>query len=265
MRRIITSLIVLVPFWLVGCTTQTTTTVGNYEGNKTIATSFKEEEAARSRVNAAQMYLQKNNLQRAKFHLDKAAEHMDDYPDLHFTLAYYYQMARDYKEARNSFERALRLDSDNPEYKNAFATFLCQQGEYRDADRYFNQAISTPTYTHIDQAYVNAGKCQDRQGNKQEALEFYRRALNINSKLPTALFEMAQYQYEQERFPIARAYIERYREVARHSARSAWLALRIESKMNNKDGVASYALMLQNLFPDSAETHQYLENKEQWQ
>ncbi|NVJ50700.1 MAG: type IV pilus biogenesis/stability protein PilW [Gammaproteobacteria bacterium] len=265
MNKIISSLVILSTLVIVGCTTQTTTTVGNYEGNKTIATSFDPEKAAKDRVGAAQKYLQANNLRRAKYHLDKAAEHKDDLPDLHFTLAFYYQMAKDYEEARNSFERALRLDGDNPEYKNSFARFLCQQGEYRKAERYFEEAINNPTYTHIDQAYVNAGLCQDVQGDKEAALEFYRRALNINPKLPTALIEMAQYEFTLERYSRAKLYVDRYRSVARHTPRSLWLALRIESKLNNKDGVSSYALLLQNMYPDSAETLEYLESKDKWQ
>ncbi|WP_144393815.1 type IV pilus biogenesis/stability protein PilW [Pleionea sediminis] len=261
-----TVLMVLIVLGLVaGCTTHSTQNISNYEGQSTVVNRFDESRAAESRVQAAQRYLQQNSLQRAKYHLDKAAEHDDDLPSLHFTLGYYYQMARDYEQADDSFKRALRLDSKNPEFKNAYAQFLCQRGKYDDAMEYFKEAIDTPTYTNISQAYVNAGRCLRTQDKNKEAIDYFRRALNINSELPTALIEMAQYEYDQERFERAVRYIKRYRDVARHIPRTLWLALRAEHKLGNRDAVASYALQLENLYPDSRETLEYLDSREQWQ
>lgn len=247
-----------------GCTTQTTTKVENFEGSTTVS-SFNERKAAKKRVEAAQVYLQKRNLQRAKYHLDKAIEHDDDYPDVYLTLGFYYELANNFPEAKKAYAEALSLDRRNPEFKNTFARFLCRTGEYDRAEELFEEAINTTTFTRVDQAYVNAGVCQRAQGNNQKALEYFRRAINLNPKLPDALIEIAKYEFDQERYLRAKQYIERYREVSRHTPNTLWLALRVESKLGNKDGVASYALQLQNLYPDSAETMEYLDSKEQWQ
>jgi type IV pilus assembly protein PilF len=250
---------------LTGCTTQTTTNISNFEGSSTVTNKFDETKAAQSRVEAAKLYLQKNSLQRAKFHLDKAASHDDSYPDLYLTLGYYYQIARNEEEAKQAFKKALRLDRDNPEYKNAFGQFLCQQGEYEEAFELLNEAINTPTYSNAAQAYVNAGQCKRQQGDQEQAIDYFRQALNLNKNMPTALIEMAEYEFQQQRYGRTVQYIERYKEEARHTPRSIWLALRAEHKRGNLDAVASYALLLQNMYPDSEETILFLDSKQQWQ
>ncbi len=260
----ITVLAIVGVLLLGGCTTQSTQKINNYEGQSTVSNKYDSELAARKRVEAAQRYLQQNSLQRAKYHLDKAAAHMDDYPDLHFTLGFYYQLARDYEDADRSFRRALSLDRKNPEYKNSYGQFLCNQGKYDEAMDYFEQAIDTPTYSNVSLAYVNAGRCLKQQNKPKEAVDYFRRALNLNNQLPAALIEMAQYEFEQERYSRTVRYLDRYRKVSRHVPRTLWLALRAESKLGNKDAVSSYALQLENLYPDSKETLEYLDSREQW-
>ena len=264
MKLLAVSLILCVAL-LVGCTTQTTTNISNFEGSSTVTNKFDETKAAKSRVDAAKLYLQKNSLQRAKFHLDKAASHDDSYPDLYLTLGYYYQLARKDDEAKQAFKKALRLDGDNPEYKNALGQFLCQQGEYEEAFELFDDAINTPTYSNAAQAYVNAGQCKSKQGNTAEAVDYFRQALHLNKKMPAALIEMAEYEFQQQRYSRTIQYIDRYKEEARHTPRSIWLALRAEHRRGNMDAVASYALLLQNLYPDAEETILFLDSKQQWQ
>lgn len=250
---------------LSACTTESSSNIKNFEGSTTVSTKFDPVLAAQKRVSAAQLYLQRNNLERAKFHLDRAYEHKDDYPDLHFTLGYYYQMAKNYDLADKSFKRAIRLDGDNAEYKNGYGQFLCITEEFEKADEYFKQAINDRTYSNTAQALVNAGTCKARQNKLDEAVDYYRRALNINAKLPAALLEMAQYEFNQGRYARTVQYLERFREVSPHIPRSLWLGLRAEHKLGNKDAVSSYALKLENLYPDSAETIEYLNSREQWQ
>jgi type IV pilus assembly protein PilF len=64
---------------------------------------------------------------------------------------------------------------------------------------------------------------------------------------------MAAISYEDAQYLPARAYLQRYLVVARHTARSLWLGIRIERKLGDVDAVASYALALSNRFPESDE------------
>ena len=47
--------------------------------------------------------------------------------------------------------------------------------------------------------------------------------------------------------------LQRYLAVARHSAGSLWLGIRIEQQLGDNDALSSYMLSLKNNFPDSKE------------
>ncbi len=251
--------------FVVGCTTETTVgKMSNFEGSGTVRTSVNSNDAAAARVASAQQYVQIRNLERAKFHLDKAAAHNDSYPDLYFTLGFYYQLAKDNVFADRSFKKALELDKNNPDYQNAYGQFLCSIQEYDKAQELFDRVIKNPTYSNAAQTYVNAGVCKKAQGKDQEAADYFIKALNINGKLPSALAEVAQYEFDKERYQRSLSYLKRYLEVAQHTPSTLWLGLRAESRLGNKNAVASYALRLEQMYPDSKETLLFLDTRDQW-
>ena len=59
----------------------------------------------------------------------------------------------------------------------------------------------------------------------------------------------------------ARGYLQRYQQVARHTAKSLWLGIQIEQELGDKDAVSSYVLQLKNNFPDSQEAMQLHESR----
>ena len=64
---------------------------------------------------------------------------------------------------------------------------------------------------------------------------------------------MSQLSYDKKNYLSARAYLQRYLAVSRHSAASLWLGIRIENILGDKDALSSYKLSLKNNFPDSTE------------
>ena len=64
---------------------------------------------------------------------------------------------------------------------------------------------------------------------------------------------MASITYDSGRYLPARAYIQRYSEIARHVPQSLWLGVLIERELGDRDAEASYALSLEKNFPDSEE------------
>ncbi|MCO7224770.1 type IV pilus biogenesis/stability protein PilW [Pleionea sp. CnH1-48] len=248
-----------------GCQTQSSTKISNLgSGSQIVESNYDRENAASKRVSAALAYLQRQDLKRAKYHLDKAQHHKEDYAPLHYALGFYYQLSKDVAASKKHFVRSLRLDDDNPDYMNAYAQLLCSVGDYEKAEDYFSQAIDVPTYSNIAAAYLNAGNCAMRQKKTEQASQYYRRALNINAKLPGPLLAMASLEFELKRYNRVKSYLKRYREVAPHSPQSLWLGLRTEHQLGDKDAVASYALQLEKLYPDSEETEKFLDTKDQW-
>ena len=75
---------------------------------------------------------------------------------------------------------------------------------------------------------------------------------------------MAEIAYGKDRYERTRHYLDRYQAVSSHTPRSLWLGVRNAVKMGDLDKVASYGLKLEQMFPDSQQTENYLDNKRQW-
>ena len=72
---------------------------------------------------------------------------------------------------------------------------------------------------------------------------------------------MSQISYEKANYLSARAYLQRYLEISRHTSTSLWLGIKIERELGDKDALSSYILSLKNNFPDSIEAGLLLESE----
>ena len=206
-------------------------------------------------------YLQENNMTEAFKNAKKAVLVDPKSSNAQYMQALVYQRLGEVGEARNSFDRAIRLDPRNPVALNAFGSFMCEQGQYDEADPYFRRALDNPLYNTPWLASHNAGRCRERAGDIAGAEKDYRAALQANPRFAPSLLGMARMSYEATNYLSARAYLQRYSEVARHTPESLWLGIRIENQLGDADQMASYALKLKARFPDS-EQAQYLKSIE---
>lgn len=175
-------------------------------------------------------------------------------------------------------EKYFMIAMDNAQDKdyaliNNFGVFLCDQGRVKEAAKQFKKVLDDPLYQAKDRLYENMGLCLLRlegeekksteKVEKEKAEELLRKALSINPKLPKSLLAMGQMSYEKENYLSARAYLQRYLEVARQTPESLWLGIRVEREMGDKNALASYALQLRQRFPNSEETKHYLDSLKQ--
>ena len=105
-------------------------------------------------------------------------------------------------------------------------------------------------------AYNNAGLCMLTAGREDKAETYFRSALERSPRLPAALIGMSQICYDTSRFLPARAYLQRYQEVARLNSKALWLGVRIERKLGDNNSANRYATKLRRQFPDSHETRE---------
>jgi type IV pilus assembly protein PilF len=113
--------------------------------------------------------------------------------------------------------------------------------------------VKNPLYRHPDDALTNAGWCMLRQGNKNKAEEYFRKALRSNPRNRYALLEMAALAYQSGRALPARGYLQRFSEVSAPTPNSLWLGVQVERALGNTETAASYAMLLESKFPDSEE------------
>jgi len=245
-------------------TSDTRTRAIGAQGSTAPKGEFDRNKAAQTRLSAGLTYLRQGNLQFAKRHLDRALELGANVGSVHFGIAYYYEQIQESDKAEKSYKKALKLEPKNPDFLNGYGSFLCNKNEFKQADIYFNRAISNPIYANIESAYLNAGICAKLAGNRDKATNYFRKALNRNGKLPVALLEMADVEFEKKRYQRAHNYIKRFEDVSKPTSKSLWLALRVAHFRKDKNDLSSYALKLEQLFPDSDETAEFLDNKSRW-
>jgi type IV pilus assembly protein PilF len=171
----------------------------------------------------------------------------------HYVLASIYQRLGENRFAREHFERAIKIQPRDPDTRNAYGVFLCDQRNYEEADKQYRMALDNPLYRTPEVAFTNAGTCAQMSGNNAKAEEYFRRALQRNKKLPQALIKMAQLSYNAGEPLSTRGYIQRFHQVAGHTPASLWLAIQAERTLGDKNAEASYTMLLRGKFPDSPE------------
>jgi len=202
-------------------------------------------------VDLGTAYLQEGNLGEAFKNARKAVLIDSKLASGHNLLGVVHQRLGQRAKAREHLERAVSLEPRNPYALNALGSFVCEEGDYADAAGYFERALANPLYPTPWVAAHNAGQCAERAGQMDKAESYYRNALRANPRFAPSLLRMAQISFDTDNYLSARAYLQRYAQVAPHTAESLWLGLRTERYLGDKDQVASYRLKLRAQFPDS--------------
>jgi len=206
-------------------------------------------------------YLRENQLNEAFRNARKAVIVDPRSSNARYIQALVHQRLGQESEADASYRKAIALDSRNPVALNAYGSFLCNQRKFDEADGYFRRALANPLYETPWLASHNAGACSEMAGDLEQAERDYRAALRANPGFAPSLLGMAKRSFESGGFLSARAYLQRYAEVAPHTAESLWLGVRTENQLGDKDQMASYGLKLRAMFPDS-EQARYLQTIE---
>jgi len=263
LAKIITVLITIL--LVSACETTRQTERGNIGATTSVPAKgdFDKIKAAEKRVGMGLTYINAQNFHRAKYHLDKALNYNPRSGNVHYALGIYFQRVREFDKSEEHFKKALKIDEKRPEYLNAFGAFLCEKGEYKKADKLFMRAIDIPTYTDVASAFYNVGFCALKQNNIERAAEYFRKSLNRDSRRPDALIEMAKIEFDKKRYERTMAYVKRF-EQTKTTAESAWLGLKAAYQLKDRDAVGRYETILKERFPDSEETAEYLDSKQQW-
>ena len=147
----------------------------------------------------------------------------------------------------------MSLNKNDSSTLNNYGNYLCQQNRLEEAEKTFLNAAANPLYESPEIAITNAGLCLSNNQREDDAEKYFRQALQLNPRVPQALIKMCDISFKLPNYLAARGYLQRYQEVARHTARSLWLGIQVEQALHDKDAVSSYALQLKNNYPDSQE------------
>jgi len=216
----------------------------------------KSEKRAETHVMLGASYLQRGQLNVAKEELEKALKEMPDNSQANNIMAVLQWRLNKYDEADRLFRKALDKDADNSSAHHNYGAFLCDRGKLDAGVRHFDAAAGDALYPYTAEVNLNAGVCLMKKPAPAAAEKYFREALRINPKLPSALYQMARLSANSGQRLSARGFIERYFQSADDTPESLLLAVKIERVLGNKNAEASYALRLRSKFPTSPEAGQ---------
>ena len=204
-------------------------------------------------IQLASAYLERGNYTAALANARKAVESDKSNPNAYTVLGLVHETLGEVDLAERNYRKAISLDKKDPYALNAYGRLLCTQAQYDESLEYFQRSVANPLYATPWVPLTNAGVCARSGSQPSQAEELFRQALETNGRYPIALGQMAEISFEQGNMLSARAYLERYREVAQPTAELLWLGVQVERRLNNLDQAHSYALQLRSRFPDSEE------------
>jgi type IV pilus assembly protein PilF len=186
-----------------------------------------------SRIELGLGYMGQGNMVRARENLELAIRHAPDYYRARLSIAHYFEQVGELDEARIAYKKALRLDSKNGNVLNNYGTFLCKQGEYDQADKYFNRAIDQPYYYLVSASYENAAFCALKAGEVDQARDYFSRAIDHEPNRVKSIIQLSQIEVNAKDYDDARQRLFKFHQHYGYQIPSLKILIELEKKSGN--------------------------------
>ena len=202
-------------------------------------------DAATFNANLGLQYFQRGDIELANEKLSKALNQDENNALAHITMARL-QFAIDKTEvARSHYKRALAIEPDNPDNRNAYGIFLCSTGDLGAAEVEFQKAAENPFYSTPEFA-LDAGRLSDAE-------KYLLEAVRRNPQFGNAFLHIAELRFKERRLTIAESYLDLHHKNSPVSSASLWTGLQIQRDRGNLHEADVFAKKLLNDFPNSQE------------
>ena len=240
---IITLLTLITNIFISGCTS----------GSSTTPVHGKNSTAAEYNAKLGAEYISKNRLTLANEKLTKALSQNPRSENANHYYALLQEKLGSNNVALKHFKRAIKVSKNNPDLHNNYGSFLCKIGHYKQAIPEFALAIQDPLYKTPEFAYTNAGVCLEKSNSKENIEVYFRKALEINPKFPSALYQMSKLNWKQGNVAKAQAFLFRFNDASKQTPESLFLCKKINDKLNNSTEAEKCFSQLLTYFPSSKE------------
>lgn len=213
--------------------------------------------AAEANAELGKNYMQRGDYEIALGKFKKAISYNSKSVNSHHYIAELYRRLNQPDKADEHFNLAIEYSSNDSALHNNYGVYLCGEQRLDDAMVQFDKVLKNPVYRFPEHVYENIGLCLVQNSQLELAEKNLRKALTINPKLVTSLFEMAKISFQREKYFSARAFSNRYAEIGEPSPESLWLAIEIETKLNDPAAVKNHGKLLVEKFPLSEEADAY--------
>jgi type IV pilus assembly protein PilF len=178
-------------------------------------------------------YLKQGDRPRAKRKLLLALDQQPNSPDVNASLAYYFEQTTELDQAKKYYSKALALSNDSGPQLNNYGTFLCRQGDYQGAEKYFLKAVKDQSYLNTAAAYENAGLCALEIPDNDKAMSFFQKALNQDPSRRLSLYELTKIESKLGKDDEAVKLLQQYPEIVLNDKVMLSLAKDIANKAGN--------------------------------
>lgn len=209
--------------------------------------------AALVNVQLAMGYLKQGERTRANLKLNKAFSYAPTLPEVHMGYALLFDSNGEMKKASDSYQEALRLAPKSGVVHNNYGVFLCKHRRFHNAITHFEIALEDPNYTTLADAYENAGLCAEKIPARQQALEYYKKAIAHSSQRPKSLLGLARINYQLQRYKEAKQSLEAFLTLQKNNPETLLLGARLAERNADRGVLESIAKEMQEHFPESAE------------
>ena len=218
-------------------------------------------EAAQRHYQLGVEYYSKGSYDLARDRLLRAIDFDPKLAIAHTALALTYVQLENRRLATEHFERAVRLEPNNVNVRNAYGTYLCNNRDYDGALRQFDRAISV--YENDDKQIMmtNAGVCLVNKPDFEAAERYFRDALEFRSSYGEAMLQLAILKYRTEDYLRARAFLQRYMVANPATPEVLYLCSQVESKLGDDRASSECITDLLRDYPQSAEAQYVINNR----
>ena len=206
-----------------------------------------------AQLDLARANLREGNYERARDPLERALRIDPDSVEAHVLYAVLSNGEGEPDIAEDYFRKAVRLGPENSQALSNFGSYLIARGRPEEALPLLKRAVQDPGYLQRSQAYENLGIASKRTGDLEGAQRAFVRAVSLDPNQARSSLELAELAYKNGDYADAEDFYNGFRRNAKQSARSLCLGMQIASQLEDRDSVASYALALKNLYPNSTQ------------
>ena len=202
-------------------------------------------------------YIRNREYGRAKENLSKALKIDPNSVTALNAFGLVYQLEGEGDLAETYFKRAVASSPKDAMVRNNYGAFLYERERYEEAVEHLKVAVDDRLYNRRPQAFLNLGVSHLKLNQKEEAEQALLRSVQLNSRQPRALLELADIKFQQRNYVEARRYYAQFESMGQSSSRGLWLCVQLSRTFNNDDKAASCGLMLKNVFPNTYEYRRF--------
>ncbi len=212
-----------------------------------------DQQRVQARLDLARGYMENGEFDRARPALNRALAIDPRSAETHVLLGLLNESENEFALAEKHYRLALDSQPRNPQALNNYGSFLFSRERYEEAVKTLRVLVEDPNYRARAQAYENLGLAELKIGEVGRARDAFNRSLRLNFAQSRSSLELADLAYAEGDFVTAQEYYDGFRTQARQTPRSLCLGMKLAGRVGDTDGMASYALALNNLFPNSPE------------